>query len=269
MIEAQNRTEIEALLRRHGLSPRHALGQHFLADPNIVGRIVRTSGVGPGDDVVEIGPGTGTLTKVLAATGANVVAYEIDHGLESLLAEELAGLDIDVRFANALDLDFAEALDGDGWHLVANLPYNVGTPLLLNVLRHQPTIAKMTVMLQAEVVARLVAAPGSADYGIPSVVTQLNARPVTSFRVAPQVFVPPPAVDSEVIVLERIPADPLAERAIEIAQAAFSQRRKMLRRSLGDYFGNVRSVLAEAGIDETRRAETVTPEEFLRLAVVS
>lgn len=265
----QTKAEIDGLLARYGLAPRHAFGQHFLADPNIVERIVRTAGVQSGDRVVEIGAGTGTLTRLLAETGATVVAYELDEGLRAVLVDVLDGKGVDLRFGNALDLDFAEALSGDSWHLVANLPYNVGTPLVLSVLQDHSTISKLTVMLQSEVVDRLLATSGTSDYGVPSVICGLHARMVATFTVPPQVFVPPPAVDSAVVVLERIEAHPLAPQAIVLARQAFGQRRKMLRRSLSGAFEDPSAVLTAAGIDPTRRAETVSPAEYVRLAEVA
>lgn len=265
----QTKAEIDRLLAKYGVAPRHALGQHFLADPNIVERIVRTAGVEKGDRIVEIGAGTGTLTRLLAATGARVVAYELDEGLGRLLAEVLKGTDVDVRFGNALDLDFATELEGDGWHLVANLPYNVGTPLVLDVLQRHLTIGKLSVMLQSEVVDRLLAETGTSAYGVPSIITALHARLVSTFTVPPQVFVPPPAVDSAVVVLERVQADGWAADAIILAKAAFGQRRKMLRRSLAGLFDDPSELLNASGIDPTRRAETVTPQEYLRLAEVA
>ena len=265
----QTRSEIDALLARFGLAPRHALGQHFLADPNIVERIVRVSGVGRGDRVVEIGAGTGTLTRPLAATGATMVAYELDRGLVPLLTEVLAGTDVEVREGNALEIDFDAALDGDDWHMIANLPYNIGTPLVLDVLRKYLSISKLTIMLQAEVVDRLIAEPDTPDYGVPSIITALHAKHVAVFRVPPQVFVPPPAVDSAVIVLERVPAPVKAEAAIHLARVAFGQRRKMLRKSLALELDNPSASLEAAGIDPTRRAETVRPDEFVRLAEVT
>ncbi len=265
----QTRSEIDALLAKFGLAPRHALGQHFLADPNIVERIVRVSGVGPGDRVVEIGAGTGTLTRPLAATGATMVAYELDRGLVPLLNEVLDGTGVDVRVGNALKIDFDASLEGDGWHLIANLPYNIGTPLVLDVLRKYLTISKLTIMLQAEVVDRLIAEPGSPDYGVPSIITALHAKHVAVFTVPPQVFVPPPAVDSAVIVLERVAAPAQTEAALRLARAAFGQRRKMLRKSLARELSDPTASLEAAGIDPTRRAETVRPEEFIRLAEVT
>lgn len=263
----QTRTEVLRLLEHHGLSPRKALGQHFLADPNIVDRIVATAEVGPGDRVVEIGAGTGTLTRALAEAGARVVAYEIDENLRPLLAEALTGLEgVELRFADAAKVDLGEELGTGPWILVANLPFQVGTSLLLDVVRHLPAVTHMVVMVQLEVARRLVAAPGSPDFGLPSVVVRLHTRARMEFTVPPQVFVPPPQVSSAVVSLDRLEASPAAERAVELAAIGFGQRRKMLRRSLARALPDSRRVLAAAGVDETARAEDLDAADWLRLA---
>lgn len=264
----QTRSQITDLLDRHALRPRKAYGQHFLADPNLVAKIVRLAGVGPGDRVVEIGAGTGTLTRALAATGARVVAFEIDRRLEPVLAETLAGVaGVEVRFEDALDADLAGRLDGGPWTLVANLPYNVGTTLVLDLLTGVPAITRFVVMVQREVADRLAAAPGSRRYGLPSVVAGLYGRVTFGFAVPPQVFVPAPDVASAVVAIERRRVvDPLAGRARDLAAAAFSGRRKMLRRSLAGTLADPGAVLAAAGIDPTARAEALAPEDYLRLA---
>lgn len=266
-MSAQTRSQVRDLLDRHGLSPRKALGQHFLADPNITTKIVATAGVGPGDQVVEIGPGTGTLTLALAETGARVVAFEVDESLRGLLDEVTGALpNVEVRFADAMAVDLESELGGGNWVLVANLPYNVGTPLLLDVLRNVPTISRMVVMVQAEVGRRLAARPGGRDYGLPSVVSQIHATVKVAFSVPPQVFVPPPQVGSAVVLLDRVPAPPGAERAIEIAAAGFGQRRKMLRRSLASVFSDPDVALRRAGLDPVLRAEQLSPTDYLALA---
>ncbi len=266
-MSAQSRTEVRQLLERHGVSPRKALGQHFLADPNITAKIVATAGIGSSDHVVEIGPGTGTLTVALAASGATVVAFEVDGGLRSLLAEVMAPYPrADVRFVDATRIDLSEELEGDDWVMVANLPYNVGTPLLLDVARHVPKVRKMVIMVQLEVARRLAAQPGGKEYGLPSVVAQIHGRVRVAFTVPPQVFVPPPQVGSAVVVLDRIPAGPEAEAAIELAAAGFGQRRKMLRRSLVGLVPDAEQLLGSAGIDPSSRAEELTPVDYLRLA---
>ncbi len=265
-MSAQTRSEISDLLRRHGLAPAHRLGQHFLADANITRKIVSTAEVGPGSQVVEVGAGTGTLTVALASAGAHVVAYEIDGGLRPVLEEVTAGLDVELRFEDAMRADLEKDLGEGDWSMVANLPYNVGTPLILDALRSAPRIATFVVMLQREVAQRLFASPGTANYGLPSVVAGLYARGSVAFSVPPQVFLPAPRVGSAVAVLHRVDPAPDAERAIELASAAFGQRRKMLRKSLDEVFQDSISALAACGIDPTRRAEDLTPEDYLRLA---
>lgn len=263
---AQSRVEIVALLDRHGLRPRKRLGQHFLADPNIVERIVRLAELTPDDRVLEVGAGTGTLTRALAATGATVVAYEVDVGLRPVLDETLTGCDVDLRFEDVTRVDLPVRLTGGPWTMVANLPYNVGTPLVLDLLRTAPRIERFVVMVQSEVGDRLAAGPGSKTYGLPSVVAQLHAKVRAGFRVPPQVFVPTPDVESLVVVLERRPASPGVEAAIELAAAAFNQRRKMLRRSLVPVLVDPETVLESAGIDPTARAEELAPGDYLLLA---
>ena len=262
----QGRREIVDLLARHGLRPRRHLGQHFLADPNVVDRIVRLAQLGPAGKAVEIGAGTGTLTRALAATGAAVVAYEIDERLAPLLAEVLAGTGVDLRIADAAGVNLEEALDGTGWVMVANLPYHLGTPLLLDVLRDVPKVEKAVVMVQREVAERLAAGPGSRRYGLPSVVAGLYSEVEMGFTVGRAVFVPPPDVESAVVVVRRRVASPLAGRAEVLAQAAFGQRRKMLRSSLAAAVADPEALVEAAGLDPTARAETLSVDDYLRLA---
>jgi 16S rRNA (adenine1518-N6/adenine1519-N6)-dimethyltransferase len=260
---------MKALLERHGLYPRAALGQHFLADPNITRKVVATARIGQGDQVLEIGAGTGTLTRALAEAGARVIAYEVDPRLEPVLAESLAGLGVEVHIADATGIDFQAVLGEGRWKLVANLPYNVGTPLLLEMIRKVPRVSEFTVMVQLEVGLRLTAPAGTPEYGIPSVVAQIYTDPHLVFRIPPQVFFPAPRVESAVVHLVRKPAPPTAERAIELAASGFGQRRKMLRRSLATVFSTPEQVLASAGIEPTRRAEDLQPADYLRLAEVA
>jgi 16S rRNA (adenine1518-N6/adenine1519-N6)-dimethyltransferase len=257
------------LLERHGIRTRRSLGQHFLVDPNIVRKIVAAAGVGPGDRVLEVGAGAGTLTRGLAATGARVVAYEIDERLRPLLDEALQGLPtVEVRYADALEIG-PESLDGGDWVMVANLPYNVGTPLLMRLIRQEPRLVRFVVMLQREAVERLAASPGTKAYGLPSVVVQLHGRVEMAFRVPASVFVPSPPVESAVAVIRRTPAHPLSDLALSLASVAFGQRRKMLRRSLVSALTDPEKALARAGIDPTRRAEELSPGDYLRLAEVA
>ena len=264
----QSRSEIADLLERHGLSPIHRLGQNFLADANITRKIVEVAGVQAGDQVVEVGAGTGTLTRALAATGSHVVAYEVDSGLAPVLEEVTAGLDVELRFADVMGVDLGVALGPGRWVMVANLPYNVGTPLVLDALRDAPDILRFVVMVQREVAERFAASPGSKDYGLPSVISGIHAPARIAFRVPPQVFYPAPSVDSAVLVMDRVPAPPGATRAVELAAAGFNQRRKMLRRSLAGMFEDPVVSIREAGLDPTSRAEDLSPVDFLRLARV-
>lgn len=265
---AQGRGEIKSLLKAHGIRPKRSLGQNFLADPNLVDRIVRTAHVGAGDRVVEVGAGTGTLTEALAATGASVVAYEVDGGLVSVLHEVLADTDVEIRPEDITKTDLAATFVDGPWTMIANLPYNVGTPLVLDTLRHVPAVVRLIVMVQREVADRLVATPGTKAYGVPSIVAALHAATRLAFTVPPGVFFPVPEVDSAVVELTRKPAPHGSERAIEIAATVFQQRRKMLRRSLTSLVDNPTEVLAAAGIDETARPEDLPAATFVRLAEV-
>ena len=265
-MSAQTRTEIADLLERHGLTPSRRLGQHFLADANITRRIVSESGAGPGDRVIEVGAGTGTLTSALAATGARVVAYEVDRRLRPVLEEVTAGSGAELRFEDVMGVDFGAVFPDPPWYLVANLPYNVGTPLVMDVLRHAPGIVRLVVMVQREVAERLVARPGSPAYGLPSVVAGIHSRSRLAFAVPPQVFYPAPRVESAVVVMDRVPAPLHAEQAVELARAGFSKRRKMLRASLAGTVADPTALLLRAGFEPTQRAETLGPADFLDLA---
>jgi 16S rRNA (adenine1518-N6/adenine1519-N6)-dimethyltransferase len=264
---AQGRSRIRDLLDRHGLSPRKNLGQHFLADPNVIRKVVRVAGVDSDAKVVEIGGGTGTLTEELAASAATVVVYEIDQGLVGVLEEVVGQLpNVEIRCADAARLDLGRALDGPGWVMVANLPYNVGTPVLLDAVRSAPRIERFVVMVQSEVAERLFAEPGSKAYGVPSVIIALHTEGAAQFTVGPDVFYPKPRVGSTVVALDRIQPPERAREAVDLAAAAFQQRRKMLRRSLDSVIEDPEAALRRAGIDPTDRAEDVEPLGFVRLA---
>ncbi len=265
-MSASTRSEIRALLASHGLNPRKDLGQHFLVDPNVIGRVVRVADVKPGDRVLEVGPGTGTLTKALADAGAKVTAIEIDDRFRPILEDQLAGTEVELVFADAMKVDYAQLLGQSQWKVVANLPYQVGTPLVLDWLRHHRKIEALTVMIQAEVGERLAAKAGDDAYGLPSVIAGLHSEVGLAFRVPPQVFLPAPRVDSVLVTMHRRETPEHAERAIAIAAAGFGQRRKMLRGSLAPVFDHPVASLEAAGIDPTRRAESLTPLDFLRLA---
>jgi 16S rRNA (adenine1518-N6/adenine1519-N6)-dimethyltransferase len=267
----QGRAEVARLLDRHRIRPKRSLGQHFLTDPNLVRKLVRLTEGQLGDPVLEVGTGTGTLTKGLAEAGYRVRTYEVDGRLAPLLEEVLGHLpNVDLRFENALAADLPGTLEDGPWTLVANLPYHVGTPLLLALLQEAPQVDRFVVMVQREVAERLVAAPGSRTYGLPSVVAQLFAEVQPAFRVPPQVFLPPPPVESMVVILQRggAAAGPETHRAVEIAGAAFRQRRKMLRSSLRGVVRGLAGALDEAGLPGEARAEDLAPDQYVAVARV-
>ncbi len=264
-----------AMLERHGLYTRKALGQHFLIDDNIVGRIISAAEIEPGEPVLEIGPGIGTLTDALLAAGAVVVAVEYDDRLLPVLAElaQERG-DLTVVHADALTVSM-DALTAQAMPpraLVANLPYAVAATVVLRFFQELPPLERAVVMVQAEVADRMAAAPGTKAYGAYTVKLGLHARVVGRFPVPRSCFLPPPRVDSAVITLvrEEHSTDPASiEAASRAADAAFTQRRKTLRNSLAAGLNvgteEAEAVLAEAGIDPAVRAETLEIQRFLEL----
>lgn len=258
--------EVLALLESHGLSPRRAFGQNFVVDPNTVRRIARLAGVGAGDQVIEIGAGLGSLTLALAETGARVTAIEIDHGIVPVLREVVAQRpNVEVVEGDALTLDWS-SLAPAGSIVVANLPYNVATPLVAELLDRVPTIARLVVMVQKEVAQRLAATPGSSDYGAISVKVAYWATARLLGDVPPNVFVPRPKVTSAIVEITRrvSPAVDVDPRALfAVVRTAFGQRRKMLRRSLAAVA--TPDDFATAGIDASRRPEELGVDEWGRL----
>ncbi len=260
--------EVRSLLSRHGLAPRRALGQNFVADPNTVRRIARLARVGPGSRVVEIGPGLGALTLALLETGAEVVAVEADAALLGVLHEVVGGR-AHIVHADATTLDWPELLgaaDPRPWTLVANLPYNLAASLVLRVLAEAPSVTEMLVMVQAEVGERLAAEAGTAAYGIPSVKRAWWATAEVVARVPPTVFVPRPRVESVLVRLTRRP-EPTGSgrgRVFALVEAGFGQRRKMLRRSLSALVSA--DAFARAGVAPDARAERLELSDWVRLA---
>ena len=268
--ERLGRARLTGLLDDHGLRPSRALGQNFLVDPNTAERIVRLAGVGPGDRVVEIGAGLGSLTAPLAASGASVTAVEVDRRLAAVLRDEVAPPGVRVVEADAMDMDWAALLPGRGWVLVANLPYNVATPLVVEVLESVPAVERMLVMVQREAGERLAAPPGSRVYGAVSVKVAYWARASVAGSVPATVFVPRPRVESVLVRIDRRarPAvDPAAvayERLSEVVAAGFGRRRKMLRGALAGVVAP--EAFAVAGVEPTARAEDLDVEAWGRLA---
>jgi 16S rRNA (adenine1518-N6/adenine1519-N6)-dimethyltransferase len=272
-----------ALLDEVGRHPSRSLGQNFVVDPNTVLRIARLAGVGDGDRVVEVGAGLGSLTLALAATGASVLAIEIDTHLVPLLRRVVEPAGVEVVEGNALTIDWDVLLRSHDslppaervsqpptWALVANLPYNVATPLVVTILEEVPEISKMLVMVQREVGERLIGAPGTRARGAVTVKVEWFAQASIVGSVSREVFLPRPNVDSVLVAIERRAAPavdpgevPYAE-LMALVQAGFAQRRKMLRGALA---GRVSpQAFAAAGVAPEARAEMLDIEAWGRLA---
>ena len=249
--------------------PKKALGQHFLVDENILGVIGRLASLDPGDVVLEIGPGLGVLTRYLADRVDHVHAVELDRSLEASLLGALEGrTNVALMWADALRIDPA-TLDPTPRKLVANLPYNVATPLVVETLEHASSIQSWCVMVQREVADRFFAAPRTKAYGAVSVLVQLAARKTGFHAVPPTVFRPPPRVDSALVAFSRAPVAAIGDvRAV--VEAAFAHRRKTLPNSIATVGLASRAQAEEALATLSRppnaRAEELAPEEFVSLA---
>lgn len=265
--------DVRLLADRLGVRPSKRRGQNFVIDPNTVRRIVSVADVGPGDVVLEVGPGLGSLTLGLLGTGAEVTAVEIDgalaDGLRATVAEYAPAL---VGHLTVVHEDALRArLQTAPTMLVANLPYNVAVPVVLHVLATQPSLRRALVMVQLEVAERLTAPPGSRVYGVPSVKAAWYADVRMSGGVGRQVFWPAPNVDSALVSMERRepPASTVGrQRVFTVVDAAFGQRRKMLRSSLSGLApsGVAERALLAAGVDPTERPERLTVADFARIA---
>ncbi|WBU37989.1 16S rRNA (adenine(1518)-N(6)/adenine(1519)-N(6))-dimethyltransferase RsmA [Homoserinibacter sp. YIM 151385] len=268
--------EVRDLAELLGIQPTKKLGQNFVHDGNTVRRIVRAGGVEAGDEVLEVGPGLGSLTLGLLEAGARVTAIEIDRRLAAQLPATAAELapeaSLTVITEDALKVT---ELPTAPTHLVANLPYNVSVPVLLHLLEHVPSLRRGLVMVQAEVGERLAAAPGGRVYGAPSAKAAWYGRWSTAGLVSRQVFWPVPNVDSILVGFARgeLPGtEHERRRTFALVEAGFGQRRKMIRQSLADALGGAARVTAiaeSAGIDPTARSERLTVLDFLALARAS
>ncbi|MFV0475061.1 MAG: 16S rRNA (adenine(1518)-N(6)/adenine(1519)-N(6))-dimethyltransferase RsmA [Pikeienuella sp.] len=263
---------LREVIARHGLSARKSLGQNFLLDLNLTGRIARAGAPLAETEVVEIGPGPGGLTRALLLGGARkVIAIERDARCLAALEEVAARWPgrLEVIAGDAMKIDPRPYLNGPA-QIIANLPYNVGTALLTGWMGGEdwpPWWSRLTLMFQKEVAQRITAAPGGGAYGRLAVLCQWRAEARIAFEVSPRAFTPPPKVTSAVVTIApKAPIATVAPRALErVAAAAFGQRRKMLRQSLKP-LGDAAALLAAAGIDGERRAETLSLEEFCALA---
>ncbi len=263
--------EVLRLLDSHDIVPSKSLGQNFVIDPNTVERIARLARVSEADRVVEIGPGLGSLSRALLQTGADLTLVEIDERLVSILVETLPAV-VRIVHADALHCDWDEVLEHDPRDvvLVANLPYNIATPLVLNLLEREPRFSRMIVMVQREVGERLAASPGGRDYGQPSVRVAYFAKARVVGRVSPEVFYPRPRVESVLVELSRHRVPAVEESVSSYAdmllliKAGFGTRRKMLRKSLSGLVGE--AAFEAAGVAPTARAEELSIADWGKLA---
>jgi 16S rRNA (adenine1518-N6/adenine1519-N6)-dimethyltransferase len=270
--------EVRALAEELDLRPTKSLGQNFVIDPNTVRRIVRLAGVGPDDCVLEVGPGLGSLTLALLGSAGRVVAVEVDPVLAAQLPATVAAHApgraerLTVVTGDALRIT---DLPATPTALVANLPYNVSVPVLLHLLEAFPTIARALVMVQLEVAQRLAADPGSRVYGVPSVKARWFGQVRQAGLVGRTVFWPVPNVDSGLVELVRTPPpsrDVTRAEVFAVIDAAFAQRRKMLRSALSGWAGSparAAQVLAEAGVDPTARGEALDVGQFVAIAAAA
>lgn len=268
---------IKQELKEYGLSPQKKLGQHFLVDRNIINRVVRTAEVKKEDVILEVGPGLGGMTLELARQAQRVIAVEIDSGLAERLTQKMSAVpNVEIIKGDILKIDF-EALSRhvqSPLKVVANLPYQISTPLLFRFIELRRIFSSLTLMLQKEVVERMIASPHTKEYGTLSVLMQFVSRPAIQFVVRPSAFFPPPKVESAVVKISW--RDDLEVKAgdeewfREVVKASFSHRRKTLLNSL-KYSGLLLPPLPEkrmaaAGIDSGRRPETLTLQEFIHLS---
>jgi len=274
MAQIDDLPPLREVIRRHGLSAKKTLGQNFLLDLNLTARIARAAEPLDGATVIEVGPGPGGLTRALLALGASrVIAIERDQRAVAALEEIAARYPdrLEIVAGDALEFDYSAHLGGTRAKIIANLPYNIATALLINWLTVEPWppwYDRLVLMFQREVAERIVAAPGSKSYGRLSILAGWRTQPKILFDIHPSAFVPPPKVTSSVV--EFVPrATPLAcdRRMLErVTEAAFGQRRKMLRQSLKTLGTDPLPLLAEAGIEPTARAEDIPVEGFVALA---
>jgi 16S rRNA (adenine1518-N6/adenine1519-N6)-dimethyltransferase len=264
---------VRDLAARHGIRPSRSLGQHFLIDPNLARAIAVEAGAAPGVRVVEVGAGVGSLTVAVAAAGAEVLAIEFDRALEPALREVVGDLPrVRVMAEDAMRLDWDAALGGGTWTMCANLPYNIATPLILDLLERVPAIRTFVVMVQREVGERLVSRAGEEAYGAVSVKVAYRARARTVRRVPPSVFWPRPGVESVIVRLERWDAPPVAvepQQLWRVVEAGFAQRRKTLTNALlrlGVDRGRAADVLARSGVPPRARAEELDLDALARVA---
>ena len=269
-----NRRVTSYILHTFNLRAHKNMGQNFLVDEEAVKKIAAAAELTPEDTVLEIGPGIGTLTEALALTGARVVAVELDKRLIEVLAKTLADYkNVEVVQGDILKLDIPAVMGPKPFKVAANLPYYITTPIIFSLLEQHLPLERLVVMVQKEVAQRVVASPGSRQYGVLSVSMQYYTEPELAFQVPAASFLPSPKVDSAVLVCKRRLTPPVKvqdeKRFFKVVEAAFSMRRKMLSNSLqnaGLTGPETAAWLEAAGVDGKRRAETLSLQEFANLA---
>lgn len=280
VLDLSRPSTVKAVMAAHGIRPQHRLGQNFLVEARVLDRIVAACELTPEDLVLEIGPGLGSLTQRLAGAAGRVVAVELDRSLVSVLQRVLADLcpNVEIVHGDAAKIDLHRLLEerlepGRKAKVAANLPYYITTPLLMRLLEEGLPLERIVVMVQKEVADRMVASPGSKEYGALSVAVQYYTEAEIVTRVARGAFLPPPEVDSAVVrmVMRREPPVSAPREAFfAVVRAAFGQRRKTLLNALAAGLGADKGVIARAlegaGVEPSRRGETLSLEEFAAVA---
>jgi 16S rRNA (adenine1518-N6/adenine1519-N6)-dimethyltransferase len=262
-IDATAKTSVREILDRYRIVPRKRFGQNFLHDPAVAARIAALTGVGPGDRVLEIGPGLGALTRPLLASGAAVVAVEVDRRIAEYLRESLEG-DFELHVGDVLRLDL-DAVAPDPVTLVANLPYSITGPVLALLIEQADRFPRACMMVQREVGARLVAAAGSRELGAPAVLLRLLYHVRRAFDVGRGAFLPAPEIVSTVLTFDRLAGQELAPGLRDAVNTAYRQRRKMLRKTLKGIVAtedSIASALMSIGQPDSARPEELAPEEW-------
>lgn len=273
-VELADRQTIQYIIRRFHIRIKHKLGQNFLIRPDVVRAIADAAELSEGTPVLEIGPGIGTLTQALARTGADVTAFEIDRSLEEVLAHTLEPYsNVRIIYEDVMKADLPAALGRKTWHVAANLPYYITTPILLYLIQSSLPISLYVFMMQKEVAQRIMADPGSKAYGALSIAVQYYCTVEKVMDIPPSAFIPRPAVTSTVLKMKRrdVPAVQVKEEKLffRLVKMGFGQRRKVFTNAMKG--GGIpaelgEAILEKAGIDGKRRGETFSMEEYGRLA---